>query len=380
MTHFMKHKGEKLEKALERFQVRNSYIWAGVIAVVIVAWILSGMLTRGSASGQNLNAADQTQQKTLVAVRAQVSNAKSHTTDIVIRGRTEAWRTVTVRAETVGTVVNVPVEEGSIVHQGDLLCELSMNAREARRQEAEANLRQRKLEYDVSRKLTEQGHRSETQEAAAEAAYNVAEAGLERIKVEIRQTKIRAPFTGILDDRAVEIGDYMRPGEACATVVDESRYLVVGQVSENEVNALHVGDAGTARLIDGTVLSGMIRFISQRADPATRTFRIELEIPHPESTIRDGVTSEIRVPKNAFNAHRLAPSVLVLNAEGLIGVRTVNEDQIVKFMPVTIISDEPKGIWVTGLPDRVKVITVGQEYVSDNQKVNVTLENKDAQS
>ncbi len=380
MTQFPKYSREKMSETLNNWNIRGSYIWAAVIAIVIAAWILSGLIGGDSAQSQNLNASATTQEETLISVRAAISTAQPHITTVVIRGRTEALRTVVVRAETVGTVVAVPAEEGGFVNKDDLLCELSMNARQARKREAEANMRQRQLEYDVSRKLTKNGHRSETQEAAAEAAFNAAEAGLERIEVEIEQTKIRAPFAGVLDNRAVEIGDYMRQGDACATIVDETQYLVVGQVSENEVSSLHVGDAGTAQLIDGTILKGAIRFISERADPATRTFRIELVIPNPDSSIRDGVTSEISVPKNSINGHRIAPSLLVLNAEGLIGVRTVDDDNIVKFIPVTIISDDPVGVWVTGLPETVRVITVGQEYVSKGQKVEVILEKDGAQS
>jgi len=70
-------------------------------------------------------------------------------------------------------------------------------------------------------------------------------------------------------------------------------------------------------------------------------------------------------------AHLLPQSVLTLNDEGTLGIRSV-KDGVVEFYPVTIISDSREGVWVTGLPPTVDVITMGQEYVVPGQKVNAT--------
>ncbi len=377
MTDSSKLTDNAIIRALSKWRIKSSFIWAAVIAIGISAWILSGQLgDRAQSEDLALNS----QMETLVTVRARRVVSEPHTTYTTIRGRTQAKRSVVVRAETVGTVVAVPAEEGSVVEKGDVLCELSLNARLARKREAEATIRQRKLEYDAARTLIKSGHKSETQLAAAEAAYDAAKAALERIEVEIGQTKIRAPFRGILDDRAVEVGDYMRAGDACATVVDMASMLVVGQVSESEVGKLHTGDQGTVQLIDGSTAQGRITFISERADPATRTFRIEMEIPNPNHAIRDGITSKIRIPHATVRAYHLSPSTLVLNDRGQIGVRTVDEDSIVRFVPVSLVSDTAQGVWITGPTGPLRVITVGQEYVAAGEKVRVVMENDEVQS
>ena len=358
--------------------IRQSYVWAAVIALIAAGWMMSGQLGADIDNGTG-GPVDESE-KDVVAVRAVMSSAAPHFAELVIRGRTEASRTVVVRAETEGSVVSVPAEEGRRVLQGDVLCELSLNAREAEKVEAEAVMQQRRLEYDAARQLTEKGHRSETQQAAALAAFKAAQAAVERIELEIKQTKIVAPFDGVLDDRAVEVGDYIRQGDACATLVDEQPFLVVGQVSETEVSRLAVGGKGTATLITGEEFDGRLRFISKRADPATRTFRIELELPNENQNLREGITSEIRLPVESVEAHRIAPSALVLNDEGQIGVRIVDAKQTVRFAPVAVLEDDKDGIWIAGLPKTVTIITVGQDYVGEGQAVKVEFQRDGAQS
>ena len=107
------------------------------------------------------------------------------------------------------------------------------------------------------------------------------------------------------------------------------------------------------------------------ADPATRSFAIEIELPNADGSLRDGLTATATVNLGTAPAHLLPQSVLTLDDQGVLGVRSV-VDNVVEFHPVTIIGDTREGIWVTGLPPRVDVITVGQEYVVPGQKVNAT--------
>jgi multidrug efflux system membrane fusion protein len=67
-------------------------------------------------------------------------------------------------------------------------------------------------------------------------------------------------------------------------------------------------------------------------------------------------------------AQHISPGIMVLDDNGVVGVRVV-ENGIVRFKAVNVLSDDPNGAWVTGLPERATVITVGQEFVSDGQRV-----------
>lgn len=357
-------------------QLRRSHILAIGIALVIAAWVLSGQIGNDDSGALANGEVAETQgnEQALPHVRARIFHAENRQTAVNVRGRTEAVRTVEVRAETSGTIIDLPVAKGAHVQEGDLLCRLSLNARDANLAEAEALMRQRWLELDAAQKLAARGHRSETQAAAAQAAYDAARAQVKQREIELGHTRILAPFDGVVDHRHVEQGDYLQIGQPCVTLVDLDPFLVIGQVSETDVGDLQEGAHGIATLITGEQVDGFVRFIATTADEATRTFRVELEVSNEDGRLRDGVTAEIRIPGSEAAAHLIPPSVLGLDDAGSIGVRILDDSDVVHFRRVDILQDGPDGVWVTGLPTSVKLITVGQEFVVPGQKVDVTYE------
>ena len=348
---------------------RSHYIAIG-IAIAILLWFATGIFSGPNGNGDNRTAAEVDAANTVVPrVRVTESQATMRQSFITVRGRTEAKRAVHVRAETQGRVVDLPVEKGQQVKTGDVLCRLQIDARDAQLAEARALVQQRKLEYDAARQLAAKGHRAPTAVAGNKAAFDAAQARLKQMEIELSQTKIVAPFDGIFDERPVEVGDYMRTGDVCGMVVELDPLLVVGQVSEDRVGAMRIDTPGTARLITGETVEGRIHFVAKTADPATRTFRVELEVPNADFRMRSGVTAEIVVPGQEVLAHRIPSSIIALNDNGTVGIRTVNQEGRVSFQPIQLIDDTPEGLWIAGLPDKVTIITVGQDYVIDGQKV-----------
>jgi|TARA_R110000824_G_scaffold366730_1_gene555459 multidrug efflux system membrane fusion protein len=350
-------------------RLHRSHLIAIGIGVIIVLWFATGLFGGDDTSG-NMTAAElDASQNVMPRVTVTELVAEQRIGAISIRGRTAPKRAVHIRAETQGRVAELPVEKGARVTKGQVICRLDLDARGAQLAEAQALMRQRKLEYDASRQLAEKGYRSQTTAAGSKAAYDAANARLHQMNVEVAQTKIVAPFDGVLDERPVEVGDYMRPGDACGLVVEMNPLLVLGQVAEDRVNALTVGSKGNARLVTGETAEGTITFVAKSADPATRTFKVELEVPNADFAMRAGVTAEIFVPSKPISAHRIPSAVIALDDDGVIGVRTVDADGRVKFNRVELVDDTPEGLWVSGLPEKVTLITVGQDYVKAGELV-----------
>lgn len=364
----------------KRIKIKSSVVAALAFVLLLAAWMLSGQLNRTPRNDEQavvVDTAATSEVAVLTRVRVKTIEAVPHEVELTVRGRTQALRSVQVRAETSGRVVALPVEKGSMVEEGTVLCELAIDARGAQMQEARAKLTQRKLEWDAARRLQEQGHRSPTHTAAIKAGFDSAQAAVMRMEIEMGRTRIRAPYAGIFNDRQVEIGDYMAPGQVCGAVVDQNPWLVVGEVSEKDVVRMKTGGSGTARLVSGETVSGTIRYISASANMATRTFRVELEIRNDEHNyFRDGITADLLFPLGIVPAHHISPAILGLNTGGDVGVRTIDENNIVSFVPVTIISDTNTGVWVAGLPAVVTVITVGQEMVAPGETVDAIEEKK----
>jgi len=73
------------------------------------------------------------------------------------------------------------------------------------------------------------------------------------------------------------------------------------------------------------------------------------------------------------SAVKISPAIMVLDDKGVVGVRVV-ENGIVRFVPVQIISDAPDGMWISGVPDHTAVITVGQQFVTDGERVKTVVD------
>jgi multidrug efflux system membrane fusion protein len=361
----------------------RSTLIALFIAVAAIGWIVSGQFGLfanddhkqiAAVTPANGGNGASGQGPELVAVRVQVLNAVTRVQEVIARGRTEAIRRVELRSEIPARVVAVEADKGATVKKGDVLVRLDPADYYARLAEAKALVRQRQIEYDAAKSLQAKGYRAETKLAEAMALLDAAKAQVKHMQVQVSRLTIRAPFDGIVDQRHAEVGDYMKEGNPVASLIDENPFLVIGHVSEREINRISLGDPGYARLVDGRTVAGKVRYLSSTADPATRTFRMELEVPNPDRTLRDGMTAEIRVEVDRVRAHHVTPAVLTLDDDGLVGVRLVGEGNIVSFHAANIVGTDSKGVWLTGLPETARVITVGQEYVRDGDRVRVSLQ------
>ncbi len=350
----------------------------------------------------------------LVSVVAIHSTARTVDSAVMLRGRTEAARQVTVMAETSGKVVSDPLRKGAYIEAGQTLCQLDSGTRESRLAEAKARLTEAearlpeamanaagaaaklieaKVNENAARRLNQRGYASETRAASAEAALQGALAGIESAKAAVVSAKaaieaanasiasiekdienltITAPFAGLLETDTAELGVLLQPGSPCATIIQLDPIKLVGFAPETEVDKVTVGAMAGARLATGREVAGRVTFLSRSADPLTRTFRVEIQVPNAGLAIRDGQTVEIIVASDGTKAHLLPQSSLTLNNDGALGIRYVGPDNITGFAPVSILRDTPEGIWVAGLPDKVDVIVLGHEYVIAGVKLDVT--------
>lgn len=318
-------------------------------------------------------------------VRTKTFTALPMPIEVPLRGRTQAKAMVTAVAETAGTVDVVHVTKGQRVEVGDLLCTLDQGTRvaavaqaQAAVDQANAGLAQAQLNYDTNVGLREKGlaaantaNAADVALAQAKAGVSQAAAGLDNAKAELDRTEINAKVAGLVQDPVAIAGSMLTAGGACATIVQLDPMIFAGMVPEKHIGLARLGLTASIKTVTGETVDGKVTYIASQADNATRAFPVEIEIANTDFAIRDGVTAEAIVNIGAAPGHLLPQSVLTLDDEGVLGVRTV-EDGVVAFHEVTIVSDTRQGVWVTGLPAVTEVITVGQESVTAGQAVKAS--------
>lgn len=321
----------------------------------------------------------------LRSVRIKTYDITALPLEVTLRGHTQAKAVVAATAETTGIIQSVAVEKGQTVAVGDLLCTLDPSTRQAAVDQAEAALTQAKaglaqaqLAFDSNATLRAKGlapansaEQLEASLSAAKAGVQAGETGLANAKAELERTYIRAKVGGIIQSPIANEGAMLAAGQPCATIAQLDPMLFIGNVPEARIAMAKTGLEAEVTTVSGVKTVGKVTYISAIADSATRSFPVEIELANPTGKILDGLTAQAKVTLGTVPAHLIPQSVLTLDDEGVLGVRAV-DNGVVNFYPVTITSDTREGVWVMGLPAKVDIITIGQEFVLAGQKVEAS--------
>jgi len=350
-------------------KMRSSVVLAIVVSVAAIAWVASGAFKSEAPAPEPQVTPESTPPK-IPDVRVEARAATGIVEEVAVTGRTQASRMVEVKAETDGQIVKLLAEKGAVVKAGQEIAKLEIRDRAAKVEEAAQLVNQREIQYKAASELAEKGFNSRVRLAEARADLESARAMLKAMRVDIEKTTIRAPFDGVVSAQMIETGDYVAVGDPIMSVVDLDPVEIVGYVTESQVGGMDVGTGASADLLDGRGVAGTITYIASVADPETRTFPVEISIPNADHAIREGLTAKVTIPLLSRQGHKISPAILTLADDGTVGVKIVKEGNIVAFTPVTILKSESDFIWVGGLPDTARIITAGQEFVTDGQTVN----------
>jgi membrane fusion protein, multidrug efflux system len=349
---------------LARFFNASVLVFAVVIALV-VTWIASGVLSREEPQPVVQR------ERAPTSVAAGWSEAERIERILSLYGDLEPQQVVTVRARTNGIVEEVAVQRGSFVNPGDRLAQLSLDDRPARLARAEAELATAERDFDAAVELLERGTGTRAAEQAARSRFEAARSALVAIEQEIENTELTAPIEGTVNRIIADVGTVVTVGGEMIEIVDNDPLIGVVQVPQYAVARLTIGGPARVEIAGREVREGVIRFIAPIADAATRTFRVEIEVANPDRDLPAGLSVSVRIPTEEVIAHKVSPALATLDEEGQVGLQAVDENDRVVFYPVEIVRAEAGGVWVSGLPERVRLITIREGPVSEGQQVLV---------
>jgi len=350
--------------------MRPSYAAAGILAVALGLWMASGAFSSDSSESEEATSAEQNDTKAPMKVEFINVQLSPKSRDIILQGQLEPKRHLQLRAETSSIVDVISIDKGQRVKAGDAILNLTLNGRETDLREAQAQLRTAVSEQKAAASLRQKGLQSQLQLEQAQAQLASARANLDRIQRDIANTNIIAPFSGIVNAIPVEVGSMVDRGDVVAQLVDNSSFLVTAQVAQQTLPQLKLGKAIQVKLITGESLPGKLTFISSVADSSTRSFTVEAEVENVGGKYAAGVSASLVVPVEQVEAVFISPSTLSLGDDGEIGVKTLDENQLVVFTPIKLVSSTLEGAWVTGIPNNSRVITLGQGFVQVGQVVD----------
>lgn len=346
----------------------GSWGWVGLIAIALVVWMASGDGT-GPAFHETAPAP--------VAPARITVTVREHTAETVARevtfnGESRPDLTVKIGALAEGVVVAVGPRKGARVSEGEVLVRVHPRELEQQKIRAEAALKARELDYQAAEKMRGTGYVTENDLAARNAARESARADLAEIELNLRNLVVRAPVSGVLEERTVEAGDYVKLGQTVAKIIRIDPLVIAGGVNESDIRHINVGGVAQAE-VQGQQLEGRVRFVSAMADERTRSFTVEIAVANPGSRIPAGLSARVTVPGVPVRAHKLPASLLTLADDGAVGVKHVVNGKVV-FDIADIVRADGDAVWVSGLPKTVQLITRGQGFVTAGSEVDAQLE------
>jgi multidrug efflux system membrane fusion protein len=354
-------------KTRRQWLAERPYIIAIIITIVLVVWMASGLM-----QAQAVPEVKSKSEVILSKVKVDTLHASIINDSIVLYGRTEPDRIVTLKAEISGEIEQVLAKRGAQVSKGQVIAKLAMNDLASQRSRATALLKQREIEHQGALKLSADGYQGKVQVSRAAANLAAVKADIMQLNIAIDNTIIRAPFDGVLNTRFVEQGDYVQSGDDIAMIADLDPLVVRAHASENDIAQLAVGQPAQIRLLNKGSIDGIVRYIASVADDATNTFKIEVAVDNSKSKLLAGLSSEVSIGLAKVPAIKLSPALLALDEQGNIGVKTV-ENRIVKFTPINIVKSEKDGIWLSGLGEQADVIILGQGFVRAGDEVDAVM-------
>ena len=275
------------------------------ILIPIIIWMISGFFVN-----DKVDAPDSSVE--LFSVQSVISSAVEYQPLIKLKAATKSEARVDVKAKTSGEVVAIGANQGKFVAKDTVLCSLGV--------------------------------------------------------VEVNRTQVKAPFSGFIE-QIVKPGNFLERGQVCATIIQLNPISFIAGVPEYDINKVRVGQKVNLELVTGQKINGKLTFVSKSASPDTRTFIVESQIENPQGLVKDGLTANMTIEIDKVKAHKISPSILLLNDGGKLGIRIVINSKIAKFIEITILEDSEEGLWVTDIPEDVEIIIQGQGFVEDGQEV-----------
>jgi multidrug efflux system membrane fusion protein len=418
-------------------RLRSSYIWAGLIALAVTAWMLSDDLLPSKNVNELEELASQnektgTDEKINSAVIVNAVKVKNNLTPLKIRasGVTRSKFEIDVIARRKGIIQEIVIKEGNWVNSGDILVRLDRGTLDAdivaaradrkasensyqdaqRRfaiagehsvqlRSAEADLEVNKKNYQVAKKLVDSGHQTESVLSQKLALLRAAETRLFELKntskelelstvyaqikmidarilqleEQIKFTTIRAPQAGWLEILHIEKEEFIDENRPIAKIIGLQTLILDMPIPQTSIGNIDIGDLVEVNLTGVTTKNGKVEKIAVTANEATRTFNVEIQLDNKNGLLRAGMSAEANVIIDEVEAFKISPAHLNVDENGQLTVKVLNSEGRVEITPVDLVRTSGNLAYISGLENETILLTSGQAFLRSGEKVNFDL-------
>ena len=421
---------------MKLFPVKKSYIWAFLIALMVIGWMVSDDLfdTSGSRdlaqdTGNTISTTDLGKIQPITVNAVKVKNEETALT-VRATGVTNTIFDIKIIARRSGVVKSIKVEEGNWIDERQTILELDsgtletdLQAAQADRlaalavyndtkrrygnsgeiavklRAAEADLESNKKTYEIAKSLVKQGVQSELALSQKRALLRAAETRLFelqnlpkelelstsyarlklidsrilQLKEQLGFTKILSPQRGWLNNLNVELGEFVNENRVLADILGLQTLTLTIPIAQINIRKISIDDLVKINFAGLGTVYGHVEKIGAKANQATRTFNVEINLENSDGKLRAGMTAEAEVIIGEVKAFKISPAHLNVLDDGRLSVKLVNELDRVEVIGVKLVRTAGNYAFISGIPDGAILLTSGQAYLNEGELVNYSL-------
>ncbi len=285
---------------------------------------------------------------------------------------------VMIEAEESGRIVELLAERGDRVERGGAIARLDDAILRAQVEQARAAADLAAETWERRKRLFEEDRvGSEIGYLESRAMAEQTAATLTGLEERLARTVVRAPFTGILDERHVDVGAMVGPGKTLGRMVDLNPIKIFAGVPERYAPDVHVGASAALRFeaLGEQVFSTEVRYVGATINPRSRTFPIEVELSNPEGSIKPEMVANMSLARQEVEEAIVVPQDALVRVEsGYVAFVVVERDGLeVAEVRDVVLGPTRRNLVVVdqGLREGERLIVVGQKSVADGDRVNL---------
>jgi membrane fusion protein (multidrug efflux system) len=326
-----------------------------------------GASSADSLSARNKGNGDPIPVEVAAAAKRNVSSYVTATSTL------EAERIAQLLAETTGRVTALRREEGDRVSKGQVLIQLEDTQQKLDFQKATIDLDVAEKEWRRAEELEKKGIVSAQDLDEARLRFEAAKHAKARAEYELAKTSITAPFSGVVTERNVNVGETVTPGKPVATVADFDPLVAKFRVPESEIGPVKVGQPVTLEIPSrqNDTQHARVSLVSPVIDQGTGTVKLTAYLKNPRFDIKPGTFVRARVVSATHDSALTIPKRALVSEDGTTHVFTVASDTTKKVAVMPGITDGQFVEILSGLSVGDRVITVGQGGLKPGDKVRI---------
>lgn len=296
---------------------------------------------------------------------------------ISIQGNTKTDKNITIRPQSSGLITRVFVKEGQRVRNGQTLFQLDDTILRNSIFEVQNMLKLAQTAYDRQKRLWDQKIGSEMQYLQAKNNKENLENKITTLNSQLKNYKVTAPFTGIIDDLIANKGDLASPQTPMAQIVNLNNMYVESDVSENYLTSIKKGSKAVVSFASiGEKVIAKISRVGNNISPANRSFTVRIDVSNKNGMIKPNLLADIKIKDVDVKDAIIIPTNLVqVDGEGNKFVFTITKKERKTIVTKKLISTNSdfngNSLIIKGLTKEDVLINEGSRNVSSGQEVEV---------